>query len=92
MHTMLFPTLLPNQAKRYENYAYNAGGNWLYTVSNRATWDLTNSAYLNDHCLSPFDCIGFRDFVAESGWWGVDSGIVEGVPCLHWGSLRGWGV
>ena len=31
----------------------------------------TNSAYLNDYCLSPFDCVGLMDVVAENGGWGT---------------------
>ena len=29
--------------------------------------NLRHSAYLNDYCLSPFDCIGLRGVVAENG-------------------------
>ena len=42
----------------------------IQSIGSRYVGPTTNSAYLNDHCLSPFDCVGLMDVVAENGGWG----------------------
>ena len=53
-----------------------------YPIALSGTYD--NSAYLNDYCVSQFDCIWLRDVVAENGGWGWGGGLIVGY-------LRVWG-
>ena len=43
----------------------------IHCIQSRYVGPTTNSVYLNDHCLSPFDCVGLMDVVAENGGWGT---------------------